>query len=58
MWITGQIVDDRGHALSGVTITFTRAGFATLERPIDRISNYVATINACLQTLVAARSSD
>ena len=91
MWITGQIVDDRGHALSGAiveafglaaigkraavsnargqyvmqdlppgayTITFTRSGFATLKRPIDRISNYVATINACLQTLVAARSSD
>ena len=40
------------------TITFTRSGFATLRRQIDRISTYVATINACLQTGVVARSSD
>lgn len=41
------------------TITFTRSGFATLKRQIDRISNYVATINASLPTLVgAARSSE
>ncbi len=59
MWITGQIVDDRALASPGAyTITFRRSGFATLKRPIDRISNYVATINARLQTLVTARSSD
>ncbi len=91
MWITGQVVDDHGQALSGVTIeasglaalgrraavsnsqgqyvmqglppdtytiTFTRSGFATLCRQIDRISTYVATINARLQTGVVARSSD
>jgi protocatechuate 3,4-dioxygenase beta subunit len=91
MWITGQVVDGHGHALSGVmveafglgaigrraaisnaqgqyvmqdlppgayTITFTRSGFTTLKRPIDRISNFVATINASLQTPMAARSSE
>ncbi|HTG89801.1 MAG TPA: carboxypeptidase-like regulatory domain-containing protein [Vicinamibacterales bacterium] len=91
MWITGQIVDDRGRALPGVTIealglgaigrraavsnarglyvmqdlppgkytiTFTRSGFGTLRRQLDRLSTYVATINACLQTGVAARSSE
>jgi len=91
MWITGQIVDDCGEALSGViveafglgafgrravvsnahgqyvmqdlppgtyTITFTLTGFAPLKRPIDRLSTYVATINARLQRAVAVRSSD
>ena len=91
MWITGQVVDDRGRALPGVTIeafglgtigkravitnarglyvmqdlppgnytiTFTRSGFATLKRQADRLSTYVATINACLQAGVAARSSE
>ena len=91
MWITGQVVDDHGRALSGVTIealglgpigrraavsntqgqyvmqdlppgaytiTFTRSGFATLRRQIDRLSTYVATINACLQAGVVGRSSD
>jgi hypothetical protein len=90
MWITGQVVDEAGRALSGViveafglemirravvsdvhgqyvmqglpagayTITFTRSGFATLQRQIDRLSTYVATINARLQTGVVARSSD
>jgi hypothetical protein len=90
MWITGQVVDEAGRALSGViveafglemirravvsdvrghyvmqglppgayTITFTRSGFATLKRQIDRLSTYVATINARLQTGIVARSSD
>jgi hypothetical protein len=30
------------------TITFARAGFATLERKIDALTSYVATINAKL----------
>ena len=30
------------------TITFARAGFATLERKIDALTTYVATINAVL----------
>ena len=40
------------------TITFTRSGFGTLRRQLDRLSTYVATINACLPTGVAARSSE
>ena len=30
------------------TLTFARAGFSTLERKIDALTNYVATINAKL----------
>ena len=30
------------------TITFARSGFATLERKIDALTTYVATINARL----------
>ena len=40
------------------TITFTRSGFTTLKRQIDRVSNFAATINASLQTLVTSRSSE
>lgn len=64
MSITGQVVDHRGHALPGVivedsyTITFTHSGFTVLKHQIDRISNFVATINASLQSLVTARSSE
>ena len=81
MWITGHVIDERGHALSGVTIeastaadariraavtneqgayviqdlrpepytlTFARAGFATLQRTVDRVPLFAATINAKL----------
>lgn len=40
------------------TITFTLSGFTTLKRQIDRVSNFAATINASLQTLVTSRSSE
>ena len=32
------------------TITFARAGFATLERTIDVMTSYVATVNARLDS--------
>ena len=81
MWVTGQIVDDRGRALPGVmvqasgpaavsmraavsnaqgkyamqdlrpgtcTTTFCRPGFSTVQRRIDVVSSFVATINAHL----------
>jgi protocatechuate 3,4-dioxygenase beta subunit len=82
MWITGQVVDDRGQALPDVhilvtdqhaaakrgsvtnahghyvlqdlrpgsyTLTFTRAGFSTVQRKTDTLTTYVSTINARLQ---------
>jgi hypothetical protein len=48
----------QGLPAGAYTITFTRSGFATLQRQIERLSTYVATINARLQTGAVARSSD
>ena len=39
------------------TITFARAGFATLERKIDALTSYVATINAKLMRRSAGSCS-